>query len=67
MYTRHLNNEVKGNRALLLLLPPDVVDGVKVRPSQCGSEWNGFCWYCLVMLLNDFWQLLPAVHNAASL
>ena len=44
MYTRHLNNEVKGNRALLLLLPPDVVDGVKVRPSQCGSEWNGFCW-----------------------
>lgn len=30
LYTRKLNNAVKGNRALLLLLPTDVVDSVKV-------------------------------------
>ena len=31
MYTQQLNTSIKGNRALLLLLPPDVVESVKVR------------------------------------
>ncbi len=31
MYTTALNSSVKGNRALLLLLPHDVIDSVKVR------------------------------------
>jgi hypothetical protein len=31
LYTRALNDAVKGNRELLLLLPPEIVDRVKVR------------------------------------
>ncbi len=34
MYTRKLNVAVKGNRALLLLLPIDVVSNVQVRRAQ---------------------------------
>jgi hypothetical protein len=30
LYTRSLNMSIKGNRALLLLLPPDVMESVKV-------------------------------------
>ncbi len=39
LYTRALNRAVKGNRALLLLLPPDVVDSVKVWGG--GGVWLG--------------------------
>ncbi len=35
LYTRALNDSVKGNRALLLLLPVDVVQRVKV----CATVW----------------------------
>jgi hypothetical protein len=38
LYTQQLNTSIKGNRALLLLLPPDVVKSVKVRePAPTGT------------------------------
>ncbi len=34
MYTLRLNGAVKGNRAVLLLLPHSVIDSVKVGPPR---------------------------------
>jgi hypothetical protein len=44
LYTRRLNTEVKGNRALLLLLPMDVIDSVSVSVRCCAGE--GATWMC---------------------
>ncbi len=40
LYTRALNASVKGNRALLLLLPTEIVDRVKVQvlAVSCSSD-----------------------------